>query len=421
MPKARRRKLNEGKKKIVAVSSGIQVLSDTIEANAFAGGPIKTKPDEALFFIDKKPDKQVGKKITYIERVLAKNPLIQAIKVDPGPSPVFQKRADRQVQNQLERIAKGLTVSQNNKGASGKIQRQRTELTDLWGEEKPAVPVEDLWVVPELLVKNTLGARDAIRPRKATDNLNKIKAVRVPEPAQSYNPVPAHHQEFITDVAEREIIRLNEEYRLKEETKRHIRRNSGGRISFTVSGPMSESEDDELENDDGEPKIVKKPVSSLNKLTKAQRNKQQRKRKVSAELQEKHAAKKMRIDIDRVKVLQNDVKEKLAKDEETAKKKKLKLEQLPQTTVRLGRRKFEELCPDVLLPDELAGNLRATKVVGSLIADRFRSFQERNMIEITLPSRSKKPRIRNKEVVRGNKPQHELAARTQALRKIGVL
>lgn len=323
MPKARRRKLNEGKKKIVAVSSGIQVLSDTIEANAFAGGPIKTKPDEALFFIDKKPDKQVGKKITYIERVLAKNPLIQAIKVDPGPSPVFQKRADRQVQNQLERIAKGLTVSQNNKGASGKIQRQRTELTDLWGEEKPAVPVEDLWVVPELLVKNTLGARDAIRPRKATDNLNKIKAVRVPEPAQSYNPVPAHHQEFITDVAEREIIRLNEEYRLKEETKRHIRRNSGGRISFTVSGPMSESEDDELENDDGEPKIVKKPVSSLNKLTKAQRNKQQRKRKVSAELQEKHAAKKMRIDIDRVKVLQNDVKEKLAKDEETAKKKKI--------------------------------------------------------------------------------------------------
>lgn len=99
----------------------------------------------------------------------------------------------------------------------------------------------------------------------------------------------------------------------------------------------------------------------------------------------------------------------------------MKLEQLPQTTVRLGRRKFEELCPDVLLPDELAGNLRATKVVGSLIADRFRSFQERNMIEITLPSRSKKPRIRNKEVVRGNKPQHELAARTQALRKIGVL
>jgi len=60
-----------------------------------------------------------------------------------------------------------------------------------------------------------------------------------------------------------------------------------------------------------------------------------------------------------------------------------KIRQLAQKTQprRLGRLKFQTPDLEVQLSDELAGSLRRLKPEGSILKDRFMSFQKRNMIE----------------------------------------
>ena len=57
---------------------------------------------------------------------------------------------------------------------------------------------------------------------------------------------------------------------------------------------------------------------------------------------------------------------------------------------RLGKLKYEEARPDVLLSDEQPAALRQLVPEGSLLADRFRSMQSRNLIEV----RERAPRIK---------------------------
>ncbi|XP_015706038.1 ribosome biogenesis protein NOP53 [Coturnix japonica] len=58
--------------------------------------------------------------------------------------------------------------------------------------------------------------------------------------------------------------------------------------------------------------------------------------------------------------------------------KRRQMEGLPR---RLGRLKYEDPALEVQLSDELAESLRTLKPEGSLLHDRFKSFQKRSLIE----------------------------------------
>ena len=80
------------------------------------------------------------------------------------------------------------------------------------------------------------------------------------------------------------------------------------------------------------------------------------------------------------------LEEALAKAEEKSKvlkEKRLAIKALQASkTRRLGRNKFEEKDMEFNLASDLKGSLRALKPEGNLLADRFISFQKRNIMEV---------------------------------------
>lgn len=85
----------------------------------------------------------------------------------------------------------------------------------------------------------------------------------------------------------------------------------------------------------------------------------------------------------RLRLLAKDIK----KEEEEwahAKEKRAKKKSVEgNRTKQLGKRKFEEHELEFNRPHELTGNLRSLKTEGSILMDRFHSFQKRNMLEVT--------------------------------------
>lgn len=73
-------------------------------------------------------------------------------------------------------------------------------------------------------------------------------------------------------------------------------------------------------------------------------------------------------------------------------------------TKRLGRRKYVDPDIDINMPEDIAGNLRNVKPESSLLVDRFKNFQKRNILPVSVATgkqKSKKvkrfPRSTHKE------------------------
>merc|ERR1712227_301542 len=88
------------------------------------------------------------------------------------------------------------------------------------------------------------------------------------------------------------------------------------------------------------------------------------------------------IEISRIKSIKKQLKSGESKTLERQEKKKAAAEEKLLGPVRLSNYKYEPLEIEIKLSDELTGNLRNLKQEGSLLEDRFKSMQRRNMIEV---------------------------------------
>merc|ERR1712172_67098 len=76
------------------------------------------------------------------------------------------------------------------------------------------------------------------------------------------------------------------------------------------------------------------------------------------------------------------------KTQERQEKKKAAAEEKLHGPVRLSNYKYEPQEIEIKLSDELTGNLRNLKREGSLLEDRFKSLQRRNMIEVRVKQKT---------------------------------
>merc|ERR1712130_864766 len=88
------------------------------------------------------------------------------------------------------------------------------------------------------------------------------------------------------------------------------------------------------------------------------------------------------------------IKKQLKSDEsktlEKQEKKKAAAEEKLLGPVRLSNYKYEPQEIEIKLSEELTGNLRNLKQEGSLLEDRFKSMQRRNMIEVRVKQKTVK-------------------------------
>ena len=184
----------------------------------------------------------------------------------------------------------------------------------------------------------------------------------------------------------------------KEKEHQRIERLTTGMFPSRDKAPNAESKmkelsegivelGDEAEEDENEEEIEKIAIGNKPKTRRQLRD---RRKKVFADQKkerEKHV-KIREIEVARVKSIKRELKADEVKTQERQVKKKAAAEQKLLGPVRLSNYKYEPQDIEIKLSDELTGNLRNLKQEGSLLEDRFKSLQRRNMIEVRVKQKT---------------------------------
>lgn len=251
-----------------------------------------------------------------------------------------------------------------------------------------------------------------------------FRAVQIPHPGTSYNPTLKDHQALLEAVKERESKIIKQENHLDRVTTAMFKKVSANERDNSKLKELRSGMDDEENEDDAEKGstdedaneyiAVNPPVEVKRKDRKARR-KQKEQRELQLALQKKKHLKKQTADLHRlkkltaeIKVMENQLKEYRANKKEREEKKREQPHQLSKFA-------YEEEEIDINMPEEISGNLRNITPQGSILSDRYKSMQRRNIIA---PSKDLGLRKRRdiKRYVR-NTHKEELAQPTKAKKK----
>ncbi|KAF5093469.1 hypothetical protein D0Z03_002403 [Geotrichum reessii] len=311
-----------------------------------------------------------------------------------------------QVKKLLDRAGKS-TVTKMRSNRVQPMGLNQAPTYDLWADDstpadsnsfiadlKQATSYNKATTVPSSLGKNAL----SLAPNREV-----MKPVEVPNEGKSYNPTIESWQSLIKEEHEKEAKR--EEERLLLEEKQN-------RIQLIISnyddnGELSESEDEDEDNtekpeeeEDVEMLSVNKPVENKKKLRK-QRNKEKRhaeRVKLESELK---ALKKQIRDLENIPKLLAEAEKQVqaaidANTEANGGSGNNKRKKAPKFS---KNHQLAELPLEVKLSDELTDSLRLLRPEGNLAKERFRSLQERGLIEPRVPVAKKRkyaPKITEK-------------------------
>jgi len=289
---------------------------------------------------------------------------------------------------------------------------------NLWdeGENVEYTPFNDPWVAKDGQVANAVG-----NGKYTPDYVNKrnlktgtlLPAVEVPDAGASYNPNLKDHQELLWKATVVEIEKEKELQKIERATTEMFPNRKGAPNEQTYMQEMSEGikelagEKDDSESEDEETSEDDEEEESLEGQFKPKTRRQKRdKRKKMFEdqrvLREKNL-KMVETEVFRSKSLVKELVSVEKKVEENQEKKEEKLKEKMSGPLKLSNYKFEPQEIELKLTDELTGNLRNLKQEGSLLEDRFKSLQKRNMIEVRVKQKTVKLLKRKKYEKRSHK------------------
>ncbi|ROL44221.1 Ribosome biogenesis protein NOP53 [Anabarilius grahami] len=400
----RRKRVNKNRKKNWNKHSDIQDVEEFLEdvrlQEKAAGGLIAEKPDDSLFFVDTGEKDKDTQPQTTVKKGKRSKPLridliLRPDSLIPAPKNVlaFQQpnaKKQRRKAEEAEKLAAMGVVPRREKllqlrraaAASGLSVKEKPVANnnperafyDLWsaGAPETADPYY-LEQTKKKLVK---------RPDRLNEKPSVLPAIEVVVPGASYNPDFFSHQDLLREAHEVEVKKLKAE----EKLKRQLAVNED---IATMESSFKEQVEGLIEEGDIEPEepegdtedTVIGPTATQEKKSERERKKEKAQR--IKELQRE--AERQKIDKQQQLFQLRSIRSDLKKQEQRTKmrqaQRKAKQEAQKSMPRRLGRLKFEAPDLDVQLSDELAGSLRSLKPEGSILKDRFKSLQKRNLIE----------------------------------------
>jgi len=341
------------------------------------GGKVSEKANDALFFVDSSvsAEPQLSKR--------QKRKLMQRKddSDDEDEQPFVSKK---------EKFMKKLE-SDEQKGVDEREEELKTaEKTDLWLE----VPKEQV----EGFLESTIKFEKRVPASFLIKNPVLIEPVEVAAPGASYNPDFDDHQVLLRQAHEVELNKLKKELRLNKQVKmvtvdqmkkhaaQYMKEMSEGLIQTKKKkGAESSDEEEDVDKNCLSDRVSVCPVSADDKKTRQTRRREnEEKEKAKEKLAEKEEKAKLQ-DVFRLKTLNKEIKAEDKKSELRKQEKMEKMELAKRRPKRVGRQKFEVQNTEVALSEELSGNMRSFKPEGSLLTDRFKSMQKRNLIEPRKP------------------------------------
>jgi len=325
-------------------------------------------------------------------------------------------------------------IKQRKENEAERRTRRRTKFDfDLWDEvnassqetsetrkdgksdEKP----DDSWISTETKTHSAIWTSKHVPKAAKTrkfDTGTLLPAVEVPHPGQSYNPALSDHQDVMWQAAMVEIGKEKERLKIERQTTGMFPTKKNAPTEASMLQEMAEGipelggKDNEGEDSDDEgvkPDDNDDQEENTDKGAKPKTRKQRRdmKKRSYKEMQNKLKKEKMlnENEIYRLKSMKKELKnqEELTKQRQK-KKEEEKLEARKNPTA-LSKYKYQAPEIEVKLTEELTGNLRSLKPEGSVLEDRYKSLQRRNIIETRVRQRQAKGK---KKIV--NKRSHNM-------------
>merc|ERR1711936_1037063 len=283
-------------------------------------------------------------------------------------------------------------------------------------DSKGQLPSKE-WVEKEALI-HTLKGKSKHTPKAAakrdfsTGSL--LPAVEVPHAGSSYNPSVEEHQDLLWKATMVELAKEKELKRIERQTtamfpSKGKAPTAQDRVKEMSEGilELNQDEEDEGNADAGEEDSGAENGEGDQKVLKPKTRKQKRDRRgrMFEEQKEKRMkeAKIREMEVMRVKSLKKELsKEDQKTHENQERREKQKLEKM-SGPIQLSNYKYEPQELELKLSDELTGNLRNLSPEGSLLEDRFKSMQRRNMIEVRVKQKTVRKLKRKKIEKRGHR------------------
>ena len=245
----------------------------------------------------------------------------------------------------------------------------------------------------------------------------KAAAVDVEGPGCAVNPEYEAHQDALGQAVSEIMVKEYQKelkpvrpvaFVKKEEMERQL-------LEEGAADPESE-ESSATEDEEVDPEQPKANKRKMEKKTRAEINRKRRHKHRLREEEEKAAAKRLKATMQNIKKVKEEVDQDLEEKERRRIRNQLaREERRKRMPARLGKVKYVPEPTHVLLSEEVSGSLRTTRGVSTLLRDRFKSLQRRELIE----PRKKQPkqRIKRKVVERGSRGE---AAREAAREAAGI-
>lgn len=261
--------------------------------------------------------------------------------------------------------------------------------------------------------------------RKLTAPTTNAKAVAPDHPGCSFNP-PRDAREDVVAVA------LAKEFKAKQ--ARYL-----DPVTVPVSNVVAEANlvnelyfesgfgEDETDDEDGDGdgRLSINPAVNADKYTRTKRNKLKRRAEAEAIEQANKKAKQLRRDLSNLKALNKEID---AEEEERkanlARRNAVRAERRASQPSRLGKLRHKEADADVRFADELdGGSLRTLKPGVSLLRDRLKSYERREIIEPRRKIERKKAKavIKYEPGARGEKEIELMVAAEKSKQRISEL
>uniref|UniRef100_A0A3B5L7E9 Ribosome biogenesis protein NOP53 n=1 Tax=Xiphophorus couchianus TaxID=32473 RepID=A0A3B5L7E9_9TELE len=399
---SRRKRVNKNKKKNWNKYSDVndvdEFLEDVRHQERTTGGLLSEKADDSLFFLDlgqpEKPQPQGElKRKGKASRPLRIDLILKPDSLVPPPKDILayqQPNAKklRRIAEKAERLAAKGVVPRKQKRLLNRRPIDRTvkkavaeannnpdrDYYDIWGQELSADP----WYLQQT------GKKLVKRPAKLNEKPSVLPAVEVIAPGGSYNPDFFSHQALLQEAHQVEVQKKKQEDKLERQLaiNKKDKATEETNLREQVEGLVEEENDDEElapSKEDDEAALAAIAV------TQKKSEKQIKKEKAEKFKEQQRLTSRRQTERQQQLFQLRSIKASIRQQEEKTKSKqmqrRIKQEAQKAQPRRLGKLKFQAPDLDVQLSDELAGSLRQLKPEGSILKDRFKSFQKRNLIE----------------------------------------
>lgn len=370
----------------------------------------KVKEDE-LFTVDTAGDDHLKPKdIKKVKPLKADEILARRSKVQPLVAP--NKKADKPKTKakgiegvsgkEIDRLMR-VAGREGDSALKASIEKDgmiNTPTYDLWGDEEPEQKKSKSKKKQDLSFIDDVNSSSSYRkpshaPKTISEaplllvNEDLARAVVIPEGGKSYNPDHEEWVKLLKKESEREKQREEERNKLAQEKQRieELMEQYSKEIDDDdeEEDEVEEEEEDQAAENDTQLKSVNKPVRVKKKT-----NSQKRKRAQEKEQQNlRSQLKELKQQIKDLESLPKLIEQELARFKRQEEERKAK-EGTRKKVKKLGKHKIRDAPLEVKLSDELTDTLRRLKPEGNLTAERFRSLQQRGLVEARIPVAKKR-------------------------------